>query len=195
MRASTLMRVQEKEYSFNMKYFDELKRSMDWLSEKPDTIFLGQAVEFPGTAMTNTLKDVDKNKLLEFPVNEDMQMGVSIGMALNGTIPISLFPRWNFLLLGANQLVNHLDKIKLMSNGGYQPKVIIRTSIGSQRPLHPQHQHIADFTYGFKALCDWVDIIKLEEPHQIFESFVYAYERKDNRPTILVEYGDFYSEK
>ena len=70
MKASTLMRVLEKEYSFNMKYFDELKRSMDWLSEKPDTIFLGQAVEFPGTAMTNTLKDVDKNKLLEFPVNE-----------------------------------------------------------------------------------------------------------------------------
>jgi pyruvate/2-oxoglutarate/acetoin dehydrogenase E1 component len=189
------MQVPEKEYSFNMKYFDELKRSMDWLSEKPDTIFLGQAVEFPGTAMTNTLKDVDKNKLLEFPVNEDMQMGVSIGMALNGTIPISLFPRWNFLLLGANQLVNHLDKIKLMSNGGYQPKVIIRTSIGSQRPLHPQHQHISDFTAGFKALCDYVDIIRLEEPHQIFNAYKYAYERTDNRPTLLVEWGDFYSEK
>jgi pyruvate/2-oxoglutarate/acetoin dehydrogenase E1 component len=178
-----------------MKYFDELKKSMDWLASKPDTIFLGQAVEFAGTAMTNTLKDVDKSKLLEMPVNEDMQVGMSIGMSLNGTIPISLFPRWNFLLLGANQIVNHLDKIKLMSNGGYQPKVIIRTSIGSQRPLHPQHQHIADFTSGFKALCDYVDIIKLEEPSQIFEAFKYAYERTDNRPTILVEYGDFYSEK
>ena len=66
-----------------MKYFDELKRSMDWLAEQPDTLFLGQAVEYPGTAMTNTIKDVDKSKLLEMPVNEDMQMGMTLGMALN----------------------------------------------------------------------------------------------------------------
>ena len=178
-----------------MKYFDELKRSMDWLSEKDDTLFLGQAVEYPGTAITNTLVNVDKSKLLEMPVNEDMQMGITLGLSLNGTVPISIYPRWNFLLLGSNQLVNHIDKIKLMSGGGYNPKIIIRVAIGSQRPLHPQHQHISDFTSGFKALCDYVDIIRLDEPHQIFESFKYAYERTDNRPTILVEWGDYYGEK
>ena len=178
-----------------MKYFDELKRSMTWLGEQPNTMFLGQAVEYTGTAMTNTLVNVDRSKLLEMPVNEDMQMGMTLGMALNGTVPISIYPRWNFLLLAANQVVNHLDKIKIMSSGGYQPKVIIRTSIGSQRPLHPQHQHIADFTAGFKAMCDTVDIIRLDEPHQIFESFQYAYERTDGRSTILVEWGDYYGEK
>jgi hypothetical protein len=34
-----------------MKYFDELKKSMDWLAEQSDTLFLGQAVEYPGTAI------------------------------------------------------------------------------------------------------------------------------------------------
>ena len=178
-----------------MKYFDELKRSMDWLDKQPNTLFLGQAVEYAGTGMTNTLKDVDRNKMLEMPVNEDMQMGLSLGMALNGTVPISLYPRWNFLLLAANQVVNHLDKVKAMSDGGYTPKVIIRTSIGSQRPLHPQHQHVADFTAGFRALCDTIDVIKLDEPNQIFEAYKYAYERTDNRSTILVEWGDYYGEK
>ena len=178
-----------------MKYFDELKRSMTWLGEQPDTMFLGQAVEYAGTAMTNTLTEVDRGKLLEMPVNEDMQMGMTLGIALNGTVPISIYPRWNFLILAANQIVNHLDKIKLMSDGGYTPKVIIRTGIGSQRPLHPQHQHITDFTAGFRALCDYVDIIRLDEPHQIFEAYKYAYERTDNRPTILVEWGDYYGEK
>ena len=47
-----------------MKYFDELKRSMDWLAAKENTLFLGQAVEYAGTGMTNTLKDVDRYKLL-----------------------------------------------------------------------------------------------------------------------------------
>jgi pyruvate/2-oxoglutarate/acetoin dehydrogenase E1 component len=178
-----------------MKYFEELKRSMEWLGEQQDTLFLGQAVEYPGTAMTNTLSNIDKNKLLEMPVNEDMQMGMTLGLALNGTVPVSLYPRWNFLLLAANQLVNHVDKIKVMSDGGYKPKIIIRTSIGSQRPLHPQHQHIADFTGGFKAMCDFVDIIRLDEPNQIFEAYQYAYLRTDNRPTVLVEWGDFYNEK
>ena len=178
-----------------MKYFEELKKSMDWLNGKSDTIFLGQAVEYPGTAMSNTLKDIDKNKLLEMPVNEDMQMGISLGMALNGTVPISIYPRWNFLLLATNQIVNHIDKISLMSNGGYKPKIVIRTSIGSQRPFHPQHQHISDYSDAFKLMCDYVDIIRLDEPEQIFNAYKHAYEREDNRPTILVEWGDFLNEK
>ncbi len=178
-----------------MKYFDELAKSMEWLAEKEDTLFLGQAVEYPGTALTNTIANVSKSKLLEMPVNEEMQMGMTLGMALNGSVPVSFFPRWNFLILAANQLVNHIDKINIMSDGGYKPKIIIRTAIGSQRPLHPQHQHISDFTAGFKALCDYVDIIRLEEPHQIFNAYKYAYERTDNRPTLLVEWGDFYNEK
>lgn len=168
---------------------------MTWLGQQPDTLFLGQAVGYPGTGMTNTLSDIERSKLLEMPVNEDMQMGITIGMALNGTVPISIYPRWNFLILAANQLVNHLDKIKIMSDGQFTPRIIIRTSIGSQRPLHPQHQHISDFTPGFKAMCDWVDIIRLDEPNQIFESYQYAYTRTDFRPTILVEWGDYYNEK
>lgn len=178
-----------------MRYFDELKKSMTWLGEQENTLFLGQAVEYAGTGMTNTLAEIGKEKLLEMPVNEDMQMGMTIGMALNGTVPISIYPRWNFLVLASNQIVNHLDKLKIMSGDGFKTKIIIRTGIGSQRPLHPQHQHISDLTAGFKAMCDWVDIIRLDESHQIFEAYKYAYERTDNRPTILVEWGDYYGEK
>lgn len=168
---------------------------MTWLGEKEDTFFLGQAVTYAGTAMTNTLVDVDKLKMLEMPVNEDMQMGISFGMSLNGRVPVSIFPRWNFLLLASNQLVNHIDKINEMSDGKYKSKIIIRTSIGSQRPLHPQHQHVDDFTDGFKLLCKNIEIIRLDEPEQIFEAYKHAYERTDNKSTILVEWGDYYNEK
>ena len=89
--------MQEKEFNFKiMKYFEELKRSMNYLAENNKTIFIGQAVEVPGTAMSNTLKDIKKNKLLELPVAEEMQMGITAGLALNGNIPVSIFPRWNF---------------------------------------------------------------------------------------------------
>lgn len=178
-----------------MKYFDELKRAMEWLGQKPDTLFLGQAVEFDGTAMTNTLRDVERSKLLEMPVAEEFQMGLSIGLAQNGTIPISIFPRWNFLLLATNQIVNHLDKMPIYSHGEFNPKVIIRTSIGSQRPIDPQIQHTGDFTDGFRLMLKTVEVIRLEEPEEIFHAYKLAYERTDNKSTILVEYGDYLSEK
>ena len=168
---------------------------MDFLGEKPDTFFLGQAVEYKGTAMTNTLKDVPREKLLEMPVNEEMQMGITNGLAVNGTIPVSIYPRWNFLLLAVNQLINHLDRMPEFSHGEYIPKVIIRTSIGSERPLHPQAQHVGDFTDGFRLILNNIEIIRLEDPEDIFPAYQKAYNRTDGRSTILVEYGDFYSEK
>ena len=176
-----------------MKYFDELKRSMEWLAEQPDTIFIGQAVEYPGTAMTNTLKDVDKSKLLEMPVNEDMQMGITNGLAMNGFVPVSIYPRWNFLLLGVNQLINHLDKLPMISD--YKTKAIIRTAIGSERPLHPQWQHVGDYTEAFEKMLTNVEVIRLDEPEQIFEAYKKAYNRTDGKSTILVEWGDYYNEK
>ena len=178
-----------------MKYADELTKAMDFLAKNPKTIFLGQAVEYPGTAMTNTLKNVPKNKLIEIPVAEEMQLGISNGLALNNYIPISIFPRWNFLLLATNQLINHLDKFEVMSQGLFKTKVIIRTSIGSQRPLHPQHQHVGDFTEAFKKVLSTVDIIRLEEPKDVKPAYKKALERNDGKSTILVEYGDYYNEK
>ena len=178
-----------------MKYFNELKRSMEYLAENKKTIFIGQAVEVPGTAMYNTLKNINPNKLLELPVAEEMQMGITTGLALNGDIPISLFPRWNFLLYAMNQLINHLDKVDVMSNNEFKTKTIIRTGIGSQRPLHPQYQHIGDFTDGVKRMCKSIDIIKLNEPKDIFPSYQKALTREDGKSTLLVEFGDFYNEK
>ena len=149
-----------------MKYFDELKRAMTWLGEKPDTIFLGQAVAVPGTAISNTF---------------------------NGYHPISIFPRWNFLLLATNQIVNHLDKISQMSDNPYKTPLIIRTAIGSERPLHPQHQHIGDYTNIFKQMCPNIDIYRVDEPEQIFDTYSNSYESK--KPTLIIEWGDFYNEK
>lgn len=178
-----------------MKYFEELKRSMDFLAANANTVFVGQAVAVPGTAMSNTLKDVPREKLIELPVAEEMQMGMTSGLALGGMIPISIFPRWNFVMLAVNQLVNHLDKMPLISNGGFRPKVIIRTSIGSERPLHPQYQHVGDYTEAFRLMCPNIDIVRLDEPEHIFPAYLQALERTDGRSTLLVEHGDYYNEK
>jgi pyruvate/2-oxoglutarate/acetoin dehydrogenase E1 component len=178
-----------------MKYFDEMKRAMDYLGKDPRVIFIGQAVACPGTAMSTTLKDIAKGQLLELPVDEDMQMGMANGLAIEGRVPVSVFPRWNFIVLALNQIVNHLDKFSLLSTDFYRPKVIIRTGIGSQRPMHPQFQHIGDYTEAIQLMCPNIEVIRLEEAADIFPAYQKALERNDGKSMLLVEYGDYYSEK
>jgi pyruvate/2-oxoglutarate/acetoin dehydrogenase E1 component len=178
-----------------VKYFDELKRSMEYLAEDPRTVFLGQAVAAAGTAMSNTLRDVARDRLVELPVAEEMQMGITTGLALAGLVPVSIFPRWNFLLYGINQLINHLDKIEVMSNGGYRAQAIIRTGIGSERPLHPQYQHVGDFTDAIRAMSTTIDVVRLDQPADIYPAYQRALTRDDGRSTILVEVSDYYNEK
>ncbi len=175
------------------KYKDELTRAMTWLGEKEDTFFLGQSVAEKGTGMTETLSSVPMEKKLETPVFEATQLGMTTGMALNKTVPVSIFPRLNFLLCATDQLVNHLDKLPLMSD--FKTKVIIRTSIGSERPFHPYHQHVGDFTEALQMMCKNIEFIRLDEPEQIFEAYKKAYEREDGKSTVLVEWGDYLGEK
>lgn len=176
-----------------MKYAHELKRAMDHLAAHPDTVFIGQAVEFAGTAMTNTLVNVPAEKKIELPVCEDMQAGIANGIALTGKIPVSIFPRWNFFLLAVNQVINHLDKIPLIST--YRPKVIIRTGVGATWPWHPQDQHIGDYTDAFRMMLTNIEVIRLDEAEQVFPAYQKALERDDGKSTILVEWGDYYNEK
>ena len=99
----------------DLKYKNEIIRSMEWLGEKEDTIFLGQSVKYSGNAMYNTTKTIPEDKLVELPVFEDVQMGMSLGMAYEGFVPITSYPRFDFLICATNQLVNHLDKINIIS--------------------------------------------------------------------------------
>ena len=173
---------------------DELTRSMEYLGKFDITIFIGQSVEVAGTAMRNTLLNIDDNKLVEMPVDEDFQMGLATGMALTGLIPISIFPRWNFLLLATNQIVNHLDKLKEITQNKNPGKVIIRTGIGSVIPLHPGPQHTGDFTEAFKLMCPNLNIVRLDKTSMIFDEYQKAYERSDGISSLLIEWSDKYND-
>ena len=176
-----------------MKYKDELIKSMHWLGKKENTLFLGQATLFSGHSISGTLTKVPKEKLIELPVIEEVQMGMCTGLSLEGYVPISIYPRFNFMMLAINQLVNHMDKMRGMSRDMLIPKVIIRVSVGAKKPLDGGSQHTQDFTVALKYMLEDIHIINLKESEKIFSSFRLAYEREGS--TILIEHGDYYSEK
>jgi hypothetical protein len=44
-------------------------------------------------------------------------------------------------------------------------------------------------------MCTTIEVIRLDEPEQIFPAYERALLRDDGRSTLLVEHGDFYNEK
>jgi pyruvate/2-oxoglutarate/acetoin dehydrogenase E1 component len=178
-----------------MKYFEELKKAMSLLAEHPKTIFIGQAVEYEGTGLYDSMAHIPLEKKMELPVAEYLQTGMANGMAIQGMIPISTYPRWNFLIMGTDQIVNHLDKFIKMSNGTCSPKVIIRVAVGSERPVDPQCQHKGNFADAFASMTENIQIDILNKPEDIVPAYKNALNRTDGVSTILVEFADYAKEK
>lgn len=168
---------------------------MNYLASNQKTIFIGQSVSYSGNAIFNTLSDIPSSKKIETPVFEDVQMGISLGMALNGFIPITCYPRYDFLICALNQMINHVDKIKFMSEGKMQPRVIIRTSIGPKKPLDGGPQHTGNYTEAIEKMVTEIKVVSLNEPEEIFPAYQEALESKEPRCTLLIEDGAHYNDK
>lgn len=171
-----------------LTYKEELIKAMKMLAEDERVIFIGQNVSYPGNLIYETFETIPMSKRIELPVMEDTQVGLSIGLSLVGFIPVSIFSRMDFLIIATNQLVNHLDKIEVMSSGRFKPKVIIRTQIGATKPLYPGAQHCQDHTIALRQLLHNIAVVKLEEPAQVVPAYRNAL--KSEKSTILIEYAE-----
>ena len=172
----------------NKKYQQNLIKAMEWLGKQKDTIFIGQTLVYGGSPMYNSMEKVPKDKIIELPVFENTQLGLSTGLALEGFVPISIFPRIDFLICAIDQLVNHLDKVEEMSRGEFTPGVIIRTQIGNKAPLYPGAQHCGDYTAGLKKMLKNVVVIKIKNENEVIDRYKDAYHAaKMGISTLLVE--------
>ena len=171
-------------------YKDALTASMKFLADKEDTVFIGQQVLWHGNPMSTTIGNVPKDKIIELPVMEESQMGMSLGMAMAENFVITFYPRWDFLICATNQLVNHVDKIGLMSGGKWNPNMIIRLGKGSDKPLDPGHQHRGNYINEFKSLCPNIKFHDLLT-HDNIES-IYRDAYTNGGIHIIVEYPELY---
>ena len=164
---------------------EELKKAMEWLAEQPDAIFVGQNIVYPENQMYRNLIDIPDDKKFEMPVAEEMQMGVSIGFALEGYIPVSIYPRFDFLILATNQIVNHLDKLRYLYRDNDSAKVVIRTAVGGTKPLDAGPQHTKNHTEAFRLMCPSINVVEVTKPEDILPTYQEAYSATDSY--IIVE--------
>jgi pyruvate/2-oxoglutarate/acetoin dehydrogenase E1 component len=157
------------------------------LSEIPNSIFLGQQVN--SEPFYNTLEDIPLHKRLEMPVAEEMQLGISIGLALGGYLPVSIYQRIDFIPRAFDQLVNHLNLIPQLSRNLFLPKVIIRTTIGVKGKIDVGLQHNKDLTEVIEKSVDF-PVFLLSSVNEV--NYAYNYAIKSTESIILIEKQDLY---
>ena len=171
-------------------YLDGLKQAMKMCMERENSIFIGQQIVHYGNPMSKTIEGLPKEKMIETPVMEETQMGITLGLGMMGYNVVSFYPRWDFLISATNQLVNHLDKIEHMSDGGWCPNVIIRVGKGSDNPLDPGVQHKGNYVDSFRTMLKYIPIFNLDSYNKIIPT----YEKilNSSGPAIIVEYPELY---
>ena len=168
-------------------YKDALTKAMGKLGQYEYSTFIGQQILYPGNPMSTTLGDVPKSKMIEVPVMEESQMGMSLGLAMAGRFVITFYPRWDFLICATNQLVNHVDKLGLMGN--WNVDMIIRVGKGSTNPLDPGHQHKGNYFSEFKSMCPNIEFHDCRSTQDVEKAYEYATQGGIN---LIVEYPEFY---
>jgi pyruvate/2-oxoglutarate/acetoin dehydrogenase E1 component len=171
-----------------MTYKEELTAAMDSLAKDPLVRFVGYGISI-GKAM-GTLKNVPAKQLIEMPVAENLMVGFSIGLALKGLKPVVFFERFDFILNALDAIVNHLDKIKNISRGEFNPTMILRIVVGNRnKPLFTGETHTQDFEESLKRLVTF-PVVHLPNPSYIQPEYAFAHTSLADHSTAIIEYKD-----
>ena len=149
---------------------------------KLGAIFIGYNVKY-GNAI-GTLKNVPDDQKLETPVAENLMAGLAIGMSFEGFIPVLYYERHDFMLVAADAIVNHIDKIERISHGEFKCPVIIRAVTADAGPFYSGITHSQDFTNVFKEAVSF----PVEDPVtgvDVLNAVKSA--RLSGRPAMLIE--------
>ena len=110
--------------------------------------------------------------------------GLAFGMSFEGFLPVLYYERHDFMMVAADAIVNHIDKIERISHGEFKCPVIIRAVTADAGPFYSGITHSQDFTKVFREAVSFtvedpitgVDVIKAFKDAQL-----------SGRPAMIIE--------
>jgi pyruvate dehydrogenase E1 component beta subunit len=170
-----------------LSYVDALHEALTLALELDPKVFvLGQGVnDSPGMfgVTTGLHKKFGERRVFDTPLSEEGLTGICAGAALNGTRPVYLHNRPDFLLLAFNQLVSHAAKFHYIDNGQSNVPMVIWSAIGRGWGSGSQHsQTIQGLLLGVPGL----KIIMPSTPYDAKGLMLAAI--ADNNPVLIFEH-------
>jgi len=172
-----------------MTYKETIAEEMRHLANK-GAYFIGYNTAY-GHRMYDTLTPCPLSSTIETPVAENLMTGLAMGMSLEGYFSVLCFERSDFLLPAMDAILNHLDKLPIISGEQFNFNVLVRVVVGDTKPLNPGLQHCQDYTAILERYCINTEVCYLMDNVDIKEYYHEAY--KITRPRICVEYKCLYN--
>lgn len=133
-----------------------LKQEME---KDPRVIVLGEDVGKNGGVFRVTqglLEHLGEPRVVDTPLSESAVVGVAIGMAVYGLIPVAEIQFEGFIYAAMEQLASHASRIRTRSRGRYQCPLVIRIPYGGgiRAPEHHSESNEALFVHtpGLKVV-------------------------------------------
>ena len=114
-------------------------------------VLLGEDVgRYGGTYAVSKglLEEFGPERIRDTPISELGFVGIGIGAALGGLLPIVEVMTVNFSLLALDQIVNTASALRHMSNGQFSVPLVVRMATGAGRQLAAQHSHSLENWYA-----------------------------------------------
>ena len=179
-------KYQIKAHQVDLNYKDAITQAMTELGND-DYHFIGYSI-LPGDAM-GTLKDVPENQKTETPVAENLMVGLAIGMSFEGIKSVVYFERHDFMLVAADAIGNHVDKINRISHGEFKVPIILKTVVDDGGLFYSGPTHSQNFTDTFRAMVDF-PVIDAMTPSEAYSAYNFA--RSHDGPVMVVEHKQFF---
>lgn len=126
-----------------MRYVESLNNALHGMfAEHEDVLLIGEDLLDPYGGAFKVAKGLSMKypeRVLTTPISEAGLTGVAIGMAIRGRRPIVEIMFGDFLMLCADQIVNHATKFSYMYNDQVSVPLTIRTPMGGYRGYGPTH--------------------------------------------------------
>jgi 2-oxoisovalerate dehydrogenase E1 component len=157
-------------------------------------LILGEDLEAPYGGAFKVTKDLSQlftDRVKNTPISEAAILGIGTGLALRGLRPVCEFMFGDFMLLAADQFVNHAAKFRYIYNDKVSVPVVIRTPMGGRRGYGATHSQSLE--KHFLGIPD-TQVLALHhryDPAIIYERLLTTIDR----PTLVVENKSLYGEK
>lgn len=156
-------------------------------------IIVGEGVTDAGAIFGTTrglLERFGAERVIESPLSENAMTGVCLGAAIAGLRPVMIHQRIDFLLLAADQIINHAAKWRYMHAGKIQVPLVIRAIVGKGWGQAAQHSQ------SLQAVFAHIPGLRVVMPSSGSDAKGLLLEAiAGNDPVLFIETREFHNQK
>jgi pyruvate dehydrogenase E1 component beta subunit len=164
-----------------------LRQEMD---RNPAVIVLGEDVGRNGGVFRVTEGLLDRfgeDRVIDTPLSESGIVGVAIGMAAYGLVPVAEIQFMGFLYGAMEQLISHASRIRTRSRGRYHCPMVVRMPYGAG--IHAPEHH-SESTEAMLVHTPGLKVVAPSSPYEAKGLLISAI--RDPDPVIFLEPSKIY---